>query len=217
MPRGDALRIRQVRSPCQRSDIKSFWQLTFLPVATSQGGRRSWRRWPKARQGGLRMIFEERFNQVERQLLLHRQTLRTASGLSFHASSTSWIGFHEAFKGEDGTELVIGEHSEISIAFAQEVESLRLEYYVVSDFLSEDLHMLFDAENIDYDLVAPSPRIFYWLTLEGSGFRDARPGPIATHPYYQVIDGPFRRLTISTSHAGTVHIRKLEWTGTHRH
>ena len=158
------------------------------------------------------MIFEERFNQVERQLLLHRQTLRTASGLSFHASSTSWIGFHEAFKGEDGTELVIGEHSEISIAFAQEVESLRLEYYVVSDFLSEDLHMLFDAENIDYDLVAPSPRIFYWLTLEGSGFRDARPGPIATHPYYQVIDGPFRRLTISTSHAGTVHIRKLEWT-----
>ncbi|MCX2890850.1 hypothetical protein DMX11_21310 [Pseudomonas sp. LB-090624] len=163
------------------------------------------------------MIFEEHFQHVERQFLWHRQTLFTPSGLSIRSNSTSWTGFHEAFKGEDGTELVIGEHSDVEISFAQEVECLRLEYYVVSDFLCDDLHMLFDAENLDYDLCAPVPRNFYWLTLEGSGFRDLRPGPIATQPYHQVIDGPFRRLTISTSQAGTVHIRRLEWTGTRRH
>ncbi|NBB05638.1 hypothetical protein [Pseudomonas monteilii] len=163
------------------------------------------------------MIFEEHFQHVERQFLWHKQTLRTASGLSIRSNSTSWTGFHEAFKGEDGTELVIGEHSDVEITFAQEVACLRLEYYVVSDFLCEDLNMLFDADNNDYDLIAPAPRHFYWLTLEGYGVRDLRPGPIATSPYHQVIDGPFRRLTISTSQAGTVHIRKLEWTGTHRH
>jgi hypothetical protein len=125
-----------------------------------------------------------------------------ASGLSIRSNSTSWTGFHEAFKGEDGTELVIGEHSDVEITFAQEVECLRLEYYVVSDFLCDDLHMLFDAENHDHDLAAPTLRSFYWLTSEGSGLRDLRPGPIATHPY-QLIEGPFRRLTISTSQAGT--------------
>ena len=163
------------------------------------------------------MIFEEHFQHIERQILWHRQTLRTASGLTIRSNSTSWTGFHEAFKGEDGTELVIGEHSDVEITLAHEVECLRLEYYVVSDFLCDDLQMLFDTESHDYDLVAPAPRNFYWLTLEGSGFRDLRPGPIATHPYHQVIDGPFRRLTISTSQAGTVHIRRLEWTGTNRH
>ncbi|NQD56764.1 hypothetical protein HP546_15575 [Pseudomonas sp. CM25] len=163
------------------------------------------------------MMFEEHFQQVDRQSLPHKQTLLTPSGLSIRSNSTSSSGFHEAFKGEDGTELVIGEHSDVEIAFAQEVECLRLEYYVVSDFLGDDLHMLFDAGNHNYDLIAPAPRNFYWLTLEGSGFRDLRPGPIATQPYHQVIDGPFRRLTISTSQAGTVHIRKLEWTGTQRH
>ncbi|HDS1816443.1 TPA: hypothetical protein QEM96_001074 [Pseudomonas putida] len=163
------------------------------------------------------MIFEERFTHVTRQFLWHRQTLRTASGLSIRSNSTSWTGFHEAFKGEDGTELVIGEHSDLEITFSQEVQCLRLEYYVVSDFLCDDLHMLFDAENHDYDLLAPAPRNFYWLTIEGSGFTDLMPGPISTHPYHQVIDGPFRRLTISTSQAGTVHIRRLEWTGTQRH
>ena len=163
------------------------------------------------------MIFEERFQDIERQYLWHKQTFHTTSGLSIRSNSTSWTGFHEAFKGEDGTELVIGEHSDVEIVFAQEVECLRLEYYVVSDFLCDDLHMLCDAEQVDCDLATPVPRNFYWLTVEGSGFRDLRPGPIATHPYHQVIDGPFRRLTISTSQAGTVHIRRLEWTGTHRH
>ena len=163
------------------------------------------------------MIFEEHFQHVERQFLWHKKTLQTASGLSIRSNSTSWTGFHEAFKGEEGTELVIGEHSDVEIVFAQEVECLRLEYYVVSDFLCDDLHMLFDAERVDCDLATPIPRNFYWLTVEGSGFRDLRPGPIATNPYHQVIDGPFRRLTISTSQAGTVHIRRLEWTGTHRH
>ena len=100
------------------------------------------------------MIFEERFIHVERQFLWHKQTLCTASGLSIRSNSTSWTGFHEAFKGEDGTELVIGEHSDVEITFSQEVECLRLEYYVVSDFLCDDLHMLFDTENYDYDLVA---------------------------------------------------------------
>ncbi|MFP3444463.1 hypothetical protein [Pseudomonas sp. SIMBA_067] len=163
------------------------------------------------------MIFEEHFQHVERQFLWHKKTLHTASGLSIRSNSTSWTGFHEAFRGEDGTELVIGEHSDVEIVFAQEVECLRLEYYVVSDFLCDDLHMLFDAERVDCDLATPIPRNFYWLTVEGSGFRDLRPGPIATNPYHQVIDGPFRRLTISTSQAGTVHIRRLEWTGTHHH
>ncbi|CAI3810148.1 hypothetical protein GLGCALEP_06067 [Pseudomonas sp. MM221] len=163
------------------------------------------------------MIFEEHFQHVERQFLWHKQTLHMASGLSIRSNSTSWTGFHEAFKGEDGTELVIGEHSDVEITFAHEVECLRLEYYVVSDYLCDDLHMLFDTESHDYDLAAPAPRNFYWLTVEGSGIRDLLPGPIATHPYHQVIDGPFRRLTISTSQAGTVHIRRLEWTGTNRH
>ena len=47
------------------------------------------------------MIFEERFTHVTRQFLWHRQTLRTASGLSIRSNSTSWTGFHEALKGED--------------------------------------------------------------------------------------------------------------------
>ena len=163
------------------------------------------------------MIFEEQFQDVDRKVLEYTDTLHTASGLSFRSNSTSCVGFHEAFKGEEATELVISEHSEIMINFGQEVECLRLEYYVVSDFLCDELHMLFDAESHEFDMIVPPPRNFYWLTLEGSGFRDIRPGPIATCPYHQVIDGPFRRLTITTSLAGTVHIRKLEWTGTRRH
>lgn len=107
------------------------------------------------------MIFEECFTHVARQFLWHKQTLCTASGLSIRANSTSWTGFHEAFRGDDGTELVIGENSDVDITFAQEVECLRLEYYVVSDFLCDDLHMLFDAEGHDYDLAAPAPRNFY--------------------------------------------------------
>ncbi len=39
MPQEDALRIRQVRAPCQRSDIKSFWQLIFLSVAMPHSSR----------------------------------------------------------------------------------------------------------------------------------------------------------------------------------
>ena len=163
------------------------------------------------------MSYQEHFSQVERQFLSHKKILHTQSGLRIRSNSTSWAGIHEAFKGDDGTELVIGECCEVEIGFAHEVESLKLEYYVVSDFFSDDLHMLFDTENYYYDLVAPAPRNFYWLTLDGSGFRDLRPGPIATEPYQQIIDGPFRRLTISTSQAGTGHIRKLEWTGTRRH
>jgi len=171
----------------------------------------------KAHQEGLRMIFEEHFTGVVPQFLRYLEPLDMPSGLSILSSSTSWSGLYEAFKGEDGTELVIGEHSEVQIAFTEEVESLWLEYYVVSDFPYDNVNMLFDAQNHHYDLLAPTPRNFYWLTVEGSGYRDLRPGPIATQPYEQVIDGPFRRLTVSTSQAGTVHIRKLEWTGTRRH
>ncbi|MBO9552111.1 hypothetical protein [Pseudomonas sp.] len=163
------------------------------------------------------MTYEEHFAQVERQFLWHNQTLLTPSGLKIRSNGTSWTGLHEAFKGEDGTELVIGEHSDVEIAFKEEVESLRLEYYVVSDQHFDDVQMLLDTDGYDMDLIAPVPRSFYWLTLSGSGYTDFRPGPISTQPYHQVIDGPFRRLTISTSQAGTVHIRRLEWTRTKRH
>ncbi|MFJ4395396.1 hypothetical protein [Pseudomonas sp. NPDC089396] len=163
------------------------------------------------------MIYEEHFAHVDRQFLSHKQLFRTPSGLSICSNGTSWTGFHEAFKGEDGTELVIGEHSDVEIAFNQEVERLRLEYYVVSDQSFDNVQMLLDTDGYDIDLIAPIPRNFYWLTLSGSGYTEFRPGPIATQPYHQDIDGPFRRLTISTSQAGTVHIRKLEWTRTCRH
>ncbi|MCX2686268.1 hypothetical protein OO306_12005 [Pseudomonas sp. DCB_AW] len=161
------------------------------------------------------MIFEEHFTGVVPQFLRYQQPLDMPSGLTIHSNSTSWSGF-EAFKGEDGTELVIGEHSEVQIAFTEEVESLWLEYYVVRDFPYDNVHMLFDAQNHYYDMLVPAPRNFYWLTVEGNDYPDLRPGPIVTQPCEQVIDGPFRRLTISTSQAGTVHIRKLEWTGTRR-
>ena len=163
------------------------------------------------------MIYEEHFAQVNRQFLCHKQTLLMPSGLSIRSNGTSWTGFHEAFKGEDGTELVIGEHSDVEITFSQEVESLRLDYYVVSDQHFDDVQMLLDTDGIDMDLTAPTPRNFYWLTLSGSGYTEFMPGPIATQPYHQLLAGPFRRLTISTSQAGTVHIRKLEWTRTCRH
>ncbi|BDM20640.1 MULTISPECIES: hypothetical protein [Pseudomonas] len=163
------------------------------------------------------MTYEEHFAKVERQFLYHNQTIITPSGLKIRCNSTSWTGLHEAFKGDDGTELVIGEHSDVEIAFDQEVERLQLEYYVVSDQHYDDVQMLLDTDGYDMDLAAPVPRNFYWLTLSGSGYTDFRLGPISTQPYYQVIDGPFRRLTISTSQAGTVHIRKLEWTRTCRH
>ena len=163
------------------------------------------------------MTYEEQFAQVERQSLSHNQTLLTPSGLRIRANGTSWTGVQEAFKGEDGVELVIGEHSDVEIAFSQEVEHLRLEYYVVSAQHFDDVQMLFDTNDHDLDLFSPVPRTFYWLTLSGSGFTEFMPGPIATQPYFQEIAGPFRRLTISTSQAGTVHIRRLQWTRTCRH
>ncbi|MDZ3994103.1 hypothetical protein [Pseudomonas sp. Teo4] len=163
------------------------------------------------------MTYEEHFQHVERQFLCRRQALRTPSGLSIRSNCTSWAGFHEAFKGEEGTELVIGEHCDVEIAFSQEVETLTLEYYVVSDDHFIDVQMLLDTEGCDYDLIALPPRNFYWLTLSGSGYTEYMPGPVATTPYQQMISGPFRRLTISTSQAGTVHIRKLAWTRTSRH
>ena len=73
------------------------------------------------------MIYEEHFAHVKRQFLTHKQTLLTPSGLSIRSNGTSWTGFHEAFKGDEGTELVIGEQSDVEITFSQEVESLRLE------------------------------------------------------------------------------------------
>jgi hypothetical protein len=163
------------------------------------------------------MTYEEDFAQLERQFMRPSQTILTPSGLKIRSNGTSWIGLHEAFKGDDGTELVIGEHSDVEIAFNGEVECLRLEYYVVSDQHFDEVQMLLDTDGYDMDLIAPTPRSFYWLTLSGSGFTDFRPGPISTQPYHQLIDGPFRRLTISTSQAGTVHIRRLEWTRTCRH
>ncbi|MNO91198.1 hypothetical protein D3C76_827380 [compost metagenome] len=163
------------------------------------------------------MNYEERFSHIERQFLWHRQTLCTSTGLSIRSNSTSWSGFHEAFKGEDGTELVIGEHSDVEITFAQEVESLRLEYYVVSDQHFDVIHMLLDTTPDDCCLTYPAAHNFYWLTLSGSGFIECLPGPVATQPCQQTLEGPFRRLTISTSKVGTVHIRKLEWTRTCRH
>jgi hypothetical protein len=107
------------------------------------------------RQEGIRMIFEEHF---QRRTAVSVAQADASYGIraEYPPNSTSWTGFHEAFKGEDGTELVIGEHSDVEITFAQEVECLRLEYYVVSDFLCDDLHMLFDAENQDHDLAAPT-------------------------------------------------------------
>jgi len=163
------------------------------------------------------MIYEEHFAHVKRQFLTHKQTLLTPSGLSIRSNGTSWTGFHEAFKGDEGTELVIGEQSDVEITFSQEVESLRLEYYVVSDQHFEDVQLLLDTDGYDTGPFAPAPRNFYWLTLSGSGFTEFMPGPISTQPYHQQLAGPFRRLTISTSQAGTVHIRKLEWTRTCRH
>ncbi|MFJ4345919.1 hypothetical protein [Pseudomonas sp. NPDC089401] len=164
------------------------------------------------------MTYEEHFAQVERQFLRHNHPLKTPSGLSIRANSTPCTtGLYEAFKGNDGTELVIGEHSDVEITFREEVEHLCLEYYVVSDQHYDEVQMLVDTHDCDYDLFAPVPRNFYWLTLSGSGYTDFMPGPVSTHPYQQEIPGPFRRLTISTSQAGTVHIRSLQWTRTCRH
>ena len=84
------------------------------------------------------MIYEEHFAHVKRQLLWHKQTLLTPSGLRIRSNGTSWASIHEAFKGEDGTELVIGEQSEVEISFSQEVESLRLECYVPAQLLLAD-------------------------------------------------------------------------------
>ncbi|WP_343597752.1 hypothetical protein [Pseudomonas sp.] len=163
------------------------------------------------------MTFKENFSHVRRQSLEYKQTLHMPTGLSIRSNSTSCTGFHEAFKGPEGTELVIGELCDVEIAFRQEVESLLIEYYVVSDQHFEEVQLLLDTDGCDMDLISPVPRHFYWLTLSGSGYTDYRRGPVSSQPYQQIIEGPFRRLTISTSLAGTVNIRRLEWTRTYRH
>jgi len=171
----------------------------------------------KTDKRSLMMTYEEHFTRVKRQCLWHSQTVVTPSGLEIRSNGTSWTGLQQAFEGDDGTELVIGEHSDVEIAFTHEVECLRLEYYVVSDRQLDDAQMLLGTDDCIMGLPAPAPRNFYWLTVTGSGYTDFRPGPVCAQPYHQLIDGPFRRLTISTSQAGTVHIRKLEWTRTSRH
>ncbi|MFJ4154432.1 hypothetical protein ACIPZF_06415 [Pseudomonas sp. NPDC089752] len=162
------------------------------------------------------MSYVEDFVHVQRQLLGHNKPVVMQTGWSICANGTAWTGFHAAFKGGEGTELVIGEHSDVEIAFDKEVESLKIEYYVVSDQHFDDVQMLLDTDGLDTDPFAPPARSFYWLTLTGSGYTEFMPGPISTKPYQHELPGPFRRLTISTSQAGTVHIRKLEWTGTCR-
>ncbi|QCI14949.1 hypothetical protein E6B08_27930 [Pseudomonas putida] len=158
----------------------------------------------------------ERFDHVRQQSLQPSQVLHTDSGLSICANSTAGAGLHEAFRGEDGTELVIGENCDVEIAFDQEVEQLRLELYVVSDRHGE-LQDLTEAERLDRDQPLEPLSYFYWITLSGSGYTEFLPGPISSQPCSHLLLGPFRRLTFSTSQAGTVHIRQLQWTPTCRH
>ncbi|WP_449430846.1 hypothetical protein [Pseudomonas putida] len=163
------------------------------------------------------MSYEERFEHLKPQFLDNQQALHTSSGLSIRANGNACASLHETFKGIAGNELVIGEHCDIEIAFAQEVEQLTLDYYVVCDDARKDPRILMDTDDADFELYTLCPHNFYWLTLSGSGYTEFLPGPLATEPRQQQILGPFRRLTISTSQAGSVHIRKLEWTRTCRH
>ncbi|QXH51114.1 hypothetical protein KSS94_24775 [Pseudomonas fakonensis] len=163
------------------------------------------------------MTYQESFEHITPQFLAASTAYHTDSGLSIRAKGTAWAGFHTAFKGDEGTELVIGEHCEVEIVFLQEVEQLLVEFYVVSDQYPDDVQMLIDTEGLNYTLPLEPQRNFYWITLSGSGFTEHLPGPVASQPHSQLLFGPFRRLTISTSQAGTVHIRKLAWTRTCRH
>ncbi|TDJ78703.1 hypothetical protein E2H86_03640 [Pseudomonas putida] len=158
----------------------------------------------------------EDFDHVGQQSLVPCQALHTDSGLSIRANSIAGAGLHEAFRGEDGTELVIGENCDVEIAFNQEVEQLHLELYVVSDREGE-LRDLADAQGLEGDPQLAPLSYFYWITLTGSGYTEFLPGPVFSRPSSHLVLGPFRRLTISTSQAGTVHIRRLRWTPTCRH
>ncbi|WP_313299300.1 hypothetical protein [Pseudomonas sp.] len=161
------------------------------------------------------MTYEEHFDQVVPQFLHSRQTMTTPSGLQISANGTCWIRQREAATGESGAELVINEHSDVQISFSHEIASLRLEYYVQSQRPVAQQPLPEGQETAVS--VAAERRSVYWLTLSGSGFTDFKPGPLASEPSHQVLAGPFRRLTISTSEAGSVHVRKLQWTRTNRH
>jgi hypothetical protein len=57
----------------------------------------------------------------------------------------------------------------------------------------------------------------FWLTLSGLAGTESVPGHYASSPTRQLLLGPFRTLTISTTHAGTVHIPALSWQPVVRH
>ncbi|MFJ1571661.1 hypothetical protein K3F44_21805 [Pseudomonas sp. S07E 245] len=53
--------------------------------------------------------------------------------------------------------------------------------------------------------------------MSGLAGTESVPGHYASSPTRQLLLGPFRTLTISTTHAGTVHIPALSWQPVVRH
>ncbi|CAM3664311.1 hypothetical protein CCOS865_05411 [Pseudomonas reidholzensis] len=140
-----------------------------------------------------------------------------ASGLSITSSCTSFAGFYDAFRGDSGTELVIGENNDLQIDFGHEVDCLMLEFYVVSDcdWLSEEDRL--ECEYLGLDATLFDPPAAYWLTLSGQLGTEFIRGVYASSPTRQLLLGPFRKLTISTTQAGTVHIPAFSWRLAVRH
>jgi len=138
-------------------------------------------------------------------------------GLSISSSCTSYAGLATAVNGNPGTELVIGQNNDLKIDFGKEVDRLMMEFYVVSDRLEFDEDDLIECEyrGRDPELLGPPP--LYWLTLSGLAGTEIVPGHYASSPTRQLLLGPFRTLTISTTQAGTVHIPALSWQPAVRH
>lgn len=139
------------------------------------------------------------------------------SGLSITSSCTSYAGLYQDFQGNPGTELVIGENNDLQIDFGKEIDCVMLDFYVVSDCpgLDEDDLIECDYLGLSPDLLDAPP--LYWLTLSGQSGTEYVPGVYASTPTRQLLLGPFRKLTISTKQASTVHIPALSWRPVLRH
>ncbi|CAK17679.1 hypothetical protein [Pseudomonas entomophila] len=161
------------------------------------------------------MIYQKRFASVSPQLLEKKQPWRTSSGLQIKSNGSLCTGFWPA-AGQRETELIIGSQCDVEISFAREVDSLAIEFYAVCDDAEQCPQTLLEIERPNQAGRPDQPGHFFWLTLAEDFAIDSVPGAYTTEPRWQILPGPLRRLTLSTSPHAQLHIRNLKWTPVRR-
>lgn len=163
------------------------------------------------------MEYHQQFGCVAPQALHQHRVWHGANGLRIMATCTSFAGFIDSFEINAGIELVISENNNLLLDFGKEIDSLMLDFYVQSETPSLDVDDLIECESLglDPELFAPPP--LYWLTLSGQAGTEFVPGVFAAEPSRQLLLGPFRQLTITTSQAATLRIPGMTWRSASRH